>query len=197
MENVKQTKVERCYDGFLKIDKYFFIQQRLDGSWTEEFTREVVLRKNAVAILIHDPKNDLLLFTRQFRPGAYANGAKDPWIYEMVAGLIDVEKGEDIQSTIQKEVEEEAKITTIDNLELISSYFPSCGSNTEKVFLYYATADLTNVDKWGRQADEDEIIEIKLLTTNEAFDYQNKGLIGTANGQVALNWLKLKIAGFL
>lgn len=50
MKGIKEIKKERCYDGFLKIDKYYFKQERHDGTWTDEFTREVVVRRNAVAI---------------------------------------------------------------------------------------------------------------------------------------------------
>lgn len=190
MNRIKEVKKERCYDGFLKIDKYYFKQEKNDGTWTEEFTREVVLRRNAVAILIHDEKNDLLLFTKQFRPGAYTQG--EPFICEMVAGLID--EGEDINTTIIREVQEEVGLNYIENLKLISSYYPSCGSCTEKVFLYYANADLSNVGKWGGCHIENEIIEIITISVEEAFNWQKEGLIGTANGHVALNWLKYEIA---
>lgn len=186
MKGIKEVKKERCYDGFLKIDKYYFKQERNDGTWTEEFTREVVLRRNAVAILIHDTKNDLLLFTKQFRPGAYTQN--EPFIYEMVAGLID--EGEDINTTIIREIQEETGLNHIENTRLISSYYPSCGSCTEKVSLYYANADLSDLSLWGGHPDEDEIIEIITISVKEAFNWQKEGLIGTANGHVALNWLK-------
>lgn len=186
MNGIKEVKKERCYDGFLKIDKYYFKQERNDGTWTEEFTREVVLRRNAVAILIHDIQNNLLLFTKQFRPGAYTQD--EPFIYEMVAGLID--DGEDINTTIIREVQEESGLNHIENIKLISSYYPSCGSCTEKVSLYYANADLSDISDWGGHPDEDEIIEIITISVEEAFNWQKEGLIGTANGHVALNWLK-------
>lgn len=187
MLEVKEVKKERCYDGFLKIDRYHFMQEKPDGKWTSEFTREVVLRRNAVAVLIHDTTNDLLLFTKQFRPGAYTQD--EPWIYEMVAGLLDNEF-EDKEEAIMREVKEEAKIDRLENIQLISSYYPSCGSCTEKVFLYYANADLSNIEKWGGAPEEDEIIEIITIPVETAFQWQTDGLIGTANGHVALNWLK-------
>lgn len=186
MKGIKEVKKERCYNGFLKIDKYYFKQERNDGTWTEEFTREVVLRRNAVAILIHDIQNNLLLFTKQFRLGAYTQD--EPFIYEMVAGLID--DGEDINTTIIREVQEETGLNHIENIKLISSYYPSCGSCTEKVSLYYANADLSDISGWGGHPDEDEIIEIITISVEEAFNWQKEGLIGTANGHVALNWLK-------
>lgn len=186
MSKIQKIKEERLHDGFLKVDRYYFKQEKPDGSWTEEFTREVVLRRNAVALFLHDPVNDLLLFTKQFRPGSSTLG--EPWIYEMVAGLID--DNEDKETALLREAHEEANITNIENIKLISSYYPSCGSCTEKVFLYYANADLSDVKGFAGCEDENEIIEIITLSVNEAFEWQKSGKIGTANGHVALNWLK-------
>lgn len=80
-----ETRRERVYDGFLKIDKLYFKQENVNGEWTEEFSREVIYRRNAVAILLIDPITKKLAFTKQLRPGSYIQG--EPWIYEMVAGL--------------------------------------------------------------------------------------------------------------
>lgn len=66
-----EVKRERAYDGFLKIDKLFFKQKNVYGEWTDVFSREVIYRRNAVAVLIRDPSTDKLLFTKQLRPGAY------------------------------------------------------------------------------------------------------------------------------
>ncbi|EEV8378090.1 NUDIX hydrolase, partial [Escherichia coli] len=100
---------------------------------------EVVYRRNAVAVLIRDPKTDTLLFTKQLRAGAYIQA--EPWIYEMVAGLID--EDEDKITALKREVKEEAGIEKISNIKEISQYYPSCGGCSEKVFLYYAEADLS------------------------------------------------------
>lgn len=186
MSKIEQIKKVRCYDGFLKIDRYHFKQEKPDGTWTEEFTREVILRRNAVALFLHDLVNDLLLFTRQFRPGAHTQG--ESWIYEMVAGLID--EDEDKEQALLREAKEESHVDHIENIQLISSYYPSCGSCTEKVFLYYANADLSNVQSFGGDSSEQEIIEIVVIPVEEAFEWQKTGKIGTANGHVALNWLR-------
>lgn len=78
-----ETRKERVYDGFLKIDKLYFKQENVNGEWTEEFSREVIYRRNA--ILLIDPITKKLAFTKQLRPGSYIQG--EPCIYEMVAGL--------------------------------------------------------------------------------------------------------------
>lgn len=181
----EETRRERVYDGFLKIDKLYFIQENVFGQWTEEFSREVIYRRNAVVALIIDPNTGNLLFTKQLRPGSYVQC--EPWIYEMVAGLIDL--GEDEITALQREAKEEAGIEELHNIKLISSYYPSAGGCTEKVSLYYAEADLSNMQKWGGHPEENEIIELAVLTFEEAMDWLEQGKIGTANGHVALYWL--------
>jgi len=101
-----ETRRERVYDGFLKIDKLYFKQENVNGEWTEEFSREVIYRRNAVAILLIDPITKKLAFTKQLRPGSYIQG--EPWIYEMVAGLID--PNEDMITALKREVKEEIGI---------------------------------------------------------------------------------------
>lgn len=181
----KEIKRERTYDGFLKIDKIYFKQEDVFGVWTEEFTREVVYRRNAVAVLIRDPKTDILLFTKQLRVGAYIQD--EPWIYEMIAGLIDPD--EDKITALKREAKEEAGIDNIENIQEISQYYPSCGGCSEKVFLFYAEADLTNVPQYGGCPEEHEVIETLLIKTDEAFEWLKQGKIGTANGHAALYWL--------
>lgn len=180
-----ETRRERTYDGFLKIDKVYFKQQDVFGVWTEEFSREVIYRRNAVAVLLRDPKTDKLLFTKQLRSGSYIQG--EPWIYEMIAGLID--PGEDRISALRREAKEEAGVENIDNIKLISEYYPSCGGCTEKVFLYYAEADLSNVPVFGGCPEEHEVIETLVIDTEEAFKWLEESKFGTANGNAALFWL--------
>lgn len=181
----KEIKRERAYNGFLKIDKIHFKQEDVFGVWTEEFTREVVYRRNAVAVLIRDPKTDTLLFTKQLRAGSYIQN--EPWIYEMVAGLID--SNEDRMTALKREAREEAGIGNLNNIKEISQYYPSCGGCSEKVFLYYAEADLSNVPEYGGCPEEHEVIETLLIAVDEAFEWLEKGRFGTANGHAALYWL--------
>ena len=180
-----ETRRERVYDGFLLIVKLYFKQENVNGEWTEEFSREVIYRRNAVAILLIDPITKKLAFTKQLRPGSYIQG--EPWIYEMVAGLID--PNEDMITALRREVKEEIGINKVNNIELISEYYPSCGGCTEKVSLFYGEADLSNLGKWGGHPEENEVIEITTLSIEEALEWQSQGKIGTANGHVALFWL--------
>lgn len=185
----KLIRTEKKYDGWLKLDNLFLKQKLFDGTWSEEFTREVIVRTDAVVGLIVDPVCKKLLLTCQLRPGGILRDT--PYIYEMVAGMID--KGETPEQALIREAEEEAGVKGLKNIEFISSYFPSCGGSSEKIHLYYAESNLSDLPDYGGCPEENEMIEIVVLSYEEAFSWQKEGKIGTANGHVALNWLRYKL----
>lgn len=187
---IEEIKKEIIYKGFLTFERHFFRQQKNDGEWSEIFSRELLIRRNAVAVLLHDPVLDTFLFTRQFRPGG--NYQNEPFIYEIVAGLID-EKEKPIE-TVERETKEESVVQDIRNIQLICEHYPSCGSCTEKVFLFYAQADLSNVDKVGGCKEEDEFIEVFTFKYDEMMEKFKNGDFKTSNSYISLFWFADKRA---
>lgn len=187
---IEEIKKEIIYKGFLTFERHFFRQQKNDGEWSEIFSRELLIRRNAVAVLLHDPVLDTFLFTRQFRPGG--NYQNEPFIYEIVAGLID-EKEKPIE-TVERETKEESGVQDIRNIQLICEHYPSCGSCTEKVFLFYAQADLSNVDKVGGCKEEDEFIEVFTFKYDEMMEKFKNGDFKTSNSYISLFWFADKRA---
>jgi len=185
----KLLKQERKFNGWMKVDGLTLQQKTPTGEWSKEFTREVILRGDAVIGLIVDPVNETLLLTSQLRPGGILQNM--PYINEMVAGMID--EGESHQEALKREAFEETGVKELSNIELIASYLPSCGSLSEKVHLYYAEADLTGLPEFGGCPGENEVIKIIVISYKEAFEWQKEGKIGTGNGHIALNWLKYKL----
>lgn len=181
---IEEIKKEIIYKGFLTFERHFFRQQKNDGEWSEIFSRELLIRRNAVAVLLHDPVLDTFLFTRQFRPGG--NYQNEPFIYEIVAGLID-EKEKPVE-TVERETKEESGVQDIRNIQLICEHYPSCGSCTEKVFLFYAQADLSNVDKVGGCKEEDEFIEVFTFKYDEMMEKFKNGDFKTSNSYISLFW---------
>lgn len=180
----KELGKDRAYAGFIKVDKLILEQERPDGNWTAPFTREIINRGDAAAVLIRDPSTDKLLFTKQFRPGSYAKG--QPWMYEIVAGMLDGK--EDPKETIKRESMEEAGVEKLENIEFISEFYPSCGACSEKVTLFYAEADLSNLPKYAGCSTEDEIIEIFTFSVEDAFKMLKDGKLNTGTNNVALYW---------
>lgn len=181
---IEEIKKEIIYKGFLTFERHFFRQQKNDGEWSEIFSRELLIRRNAVAVLLHDPALDTFLFTRQFRPGG--NYQNEPFIYEIVAGLID--EKEKPMETVERETKEESGVQDIRNIQLICEHYPSCGSCTEKVFLFYAQADLSNVDKVGGCKEEDEFIEVFTFKYDEMMEKFKNGDFKTSNSYISLFW---------
>lgn len=182
------VKKEEIYSGFLKFERHFFRQQKNNGEWSDIFSRELLIRKNAIAVLIHDPILDTFLFTKQFRPGGNYQG--DSFIYEIVAGLIDL--NEQPLDTFYRETKEEAGIENIKNINFICEHYPSCGSCTEKVFLFYAQADLSNLNSTGGCEFEDEFIEIFTFKYDEMMEKFKNGEFKTSNSYISLFWFNEK-----
>jgi len=103
---------ERVYNGFFKMDKIVFDQERFDGSEMKDVVREVFIRDAVVFLSLYDPKADKHLFVEQVRVGAMINDPEQPLVIEPVAGIID--EGENAIEAALREGEEEASVTGID-----------------------------------------------------------------------------------
>src|SRR5206468_10570797 len=78
-----------AYSGFFFRIDHFRLRHRLyAGGWSPELSREVFLRHDAAAILLYDPRRDVLVFIEQFRLAAHLAGFP-AWQLEVVAGIID------------------------------------------------------------------------------------------------------------
>ena len=114
--------------------------------------REVVLHNGGASIALK--KDGAYYLVRQYR---YALGKE---MLEFPAGKIEI--GEDPDSTILREAQEEAGYT-VKNLKKLGSIIPTCGYCTERIHLYYGEAD----ERVGQHFDADERIDLKLYTLSE------------------------------
>ena len=114
--------------------------------------REVVLHNGGASIALK--KDGAYYMVRQYR---YALGKE---MLEFPAGKIEI--GEDPDSTILREAQEEAGYT-VKNLKKLGSIIPTCGYCTERIHLYYGEAD----ERVGQHFDADERIDLKLYTLSE------------------------------
>ena len=114
--------------------------------------REVVLHNGGASIALK--KDGAYYMVRQYR---YALGKE---MLEFPAGKIEI--GEDPDSTILREAQEEAGYT-VKNLKKLGTIIPTCGYCTERIHLYYGEAD----ERVGQHFDADERIDLKLYTLSE------------------------------
>lgn len=187
----KQVQVvgqNRAWDGFLKLDQYQLNYPTFDGGQTATVSREVLVRGVAVAALPYDPVTDQILLIEQFRIGAF-HAEANPWVVEIVAGMMDVD-GESPAQTLQRELSEEAGIAGAE-LEHIVDYFPSPGGSDEQIKLYLARCDLSGLETgqvFGL-ASETEDIRVHKIPRQDWPQWMAQGRLNNAATLLALMWL--------
>lgn len=179
---------ERLHDGFFKIDRYSVTHKLFNGGETEVFKREIFERGQASAVLLYDPVKEVIILTEQYRVGAAFDGETSPWLLEVVAGMI--EEGEEPEGVARREAEEEAG-AIITDLIPITSYWSSPGGTSEKVHLYCAVVDSTEIGGIHGLQDEQEDILVRIIPFSQAYAAIATGEINNAATIIALQWLKL------
>lgn len=127
---------EQCYKGFYKLDRVHLRHELFAGGMSREIDREVFVRHDAVCLLPYDPQRDEVVLIEQFRVGAMGKTA-NPWLVELVAGLID--KEEVPEEVARREAQEEAGLD-IKALWPMMQYFPSPGAATSSCICIWGVA---------------------------------------------------------
>lgn len=180
---------ERLHDGFFKIDRFDIQHKLFAGGHTEVFSRELFERGEASAVLLYDDKNDTVVLTEQYRIGAaFDSQQASPWLLEVVAGML--EPGEMPEEVARREAIEEANCI-VDKLIPISSYWSSPGGTSEKVHLYCALVDSTQLGGIHGLEAENEDILVRVIPFDQAYDSIATGEINNAATLIALQWLKI------
>jgi nudix-type nucleoside diphosphatase (YffH/AdpP family) len=109
---------------------------------------EIYHHKGAAAVLLYDPERAIVLLARQFRLGAYLEGARQPMI-EVCAGMLD---GDTPEAGIIREAMEDPRH--------VFDAFVSPGATTEKIACFVAPYSQSDRVGTGGGVDEDEHIEI-------------------------------------
>lgn len=175
------------YQGAFRLVRYALKHKTFKGQWTDIFNREILERRDAVAILPYDPIKDEVILIEQFRAGSL--GLKQtPWLLEIVAGVID--DGESTETVAKREALEEAG-TEILNIYPLCEYFVSPGGSNEYLHLFIGEAHSTfSSDIFGLH-EEHEDIRAFTLKSDEAFKLIAAGHIKTSPAIIALQWLQI------
>jgi len=183
--------IEQCnlYNGFFKLQNYRLKHQLFQGGWSDEFNREILQRGDAAGVLLFDPKTDQLVLIEQFRAGAIDSG--NPWIMEVVAGMIEAE--ETPQQVVERESLEESG-SSIKGIKLIQQYFSSPGGTSEQIWLFVGEIDIHEIAEYAGLENENEDIKVHAVAVSKAFDWLNSGKINNAMTLIALQWLQLQPA---
>ncbi|MEY4589215.1 MAG: hypothetical protein RL497_1291 [Pseudomonadota bacterium] len=185
--DVELVSEEPIFNGFFTLNKQRYRHRRFNGGWSSEFEREMLLKRDAAAAVLYDPKNDLIGLIEQFRAGTMAS-EHGPWCLEVVAGM--TEPDECIEDLMQREIEEEAGITQA-TLIPITNYYSTPGASNEKIHLFCALVDLTTAGGVHGLEEEHEDILFSVHPAEQVFAAMLNSRMNNAATLIALLWLQL------
>ncbi len=185
--DVEVIAKRNVYSGYVRIDELRLRHRLFAGGWGKPVVREVIDRGHAVAVLPYDPARDALVLIEQFRPGALQAG-RDPWMVEIVAGIID--PGETAEEVARREAMEEAGLK-LGELVPVCTAQPSPGILSETVEVLCGRAETGGAGGIHGLDHEGEDIRAFAVGFAAAMDRLASGGIANMVAVVALQWLAL------
>ena len=186
-KDVEVLAIDPLCHGKYRMDRYHLRYRSYAGTWSPEVTREMFDRGQSVAILPYDPVLDQVVLIEQFRPGAFAAGDEHPWLWEIVAGVI--EEGETPVEVAKRECQEEAGLQPTEVLP-IGEFYVSAGASTEYTRVFVGRVDAKGAGGLHGLVEEVEDIRVFTMPSDEALTALAQGKIRTAPAFAALTWLK-------
>lgn len=175
---------------FLRVDLITLKHRLHEGGWLGPMDREVMIREQAVGVLLYDPRRNEIVMVRQFRVGVL-DEKRSPWLLELVAGMVDTDESPTEVAT--RECQEEADLVPADLIK-ICEYYNSPGASNEKVTLFCGRVDAGQAGGVFGLDEEHEDIEVVTLSVDEACAAVGNGLIDNAMSIIAIQWLQLNQA---
>ncbi len=184
-DDVEIIQKELLGKGWGTLERYHLKHRRFDNDWSEPIDRDLYTIGEVAAVLLYDPQADTVLLTEQFRTCGLRYG-EATWLVEVVAGLID--GSDDPEETARREAKEEAGCDVAE-LVHISTTYSSPGGYGERIYLYAASADLSEAGGFFGLAHEHEDIRAMVVPFDDALTACDDGRIIDGKTLIALNWL--------
>ena len=187
--NMKWSAIKKNirYKGFFKLTEVELQHDLFAGGKTPVLVREIIDRGHAVAVLPYDPVRDEVVLIEQFRIGA-GEDSEGPWLIEVIAGY--QEPGESAEEVVHREALEEAGCLLSD-VELMYSCYSSPGGSNERVSLFFARTDSSNIGGIHGLDEEGEDIRVHVLSSQQAFDWLDNGRIDSAMPIISMQWFRI------
>ena len=183
------------FQGYFRVDRYRLRHRLFGGGWSQPFLREVFDRGHAVAVILYDPERDVLVLIEQFRVGALAaaqsrqvNTAIDPWLIEIVAGIIDADEAP--ETVAAREAVEEAGCAILD-LVPVCHFVLTPGVSSETIWLFCGRVSAPASGGVHGLAHEHEDIRVLVVPSADAFRWLEEGRINNATALIGLQWFRL------
>lgn len=146
-----------------------------NGSWAPALPRHFLATGPKVAVLPFDPYENKVVFIESFRIGTL-NQPEGPWHLELPTRLI---KSKDHAEEVQRALKHDIAVEGLD-VEYIGDFYTAPSLSTEKVYLFCAGIDSSQVVSQGR---------IEVLTVSDALDAVYSNYFRDASTIIALHWL--------
>lgn len=188
-DDVKLLKKELIRPGFCHLEKYTLQTRLFSGEWSALFERELLIKPKVAAALPYDPVLDKVVLIEQFRVGSLEDD-ESPWLFEVVAGIMDRAHETSFDELIVRELKEEAGLDALKLVD-ICEYWVTPGSSTERVKLFCAKVDSTQAPEFCGIPEEHEDIKVHVMSSAEAFAALDAGKIKNSAAIIAVQWLQL------
>lgn len=185
---VEILEKEPLLRAYSKVNRYHLRHELFSGSMGPVLVRDVIEHKHAVAVVLYDPPADSVVMIEQFRAPSYVAGTKNPWLLEIVAGVI--EEGETTEEVCLRECLEETGLRP-NNLFHVQAWFTTPGICTETTSLWCGKVDSSTAGGIHGLAKEGEDIRVVVHPLDSVRNMLQAGSITNGTTLIALQWLVL------
>ncbi|QIW15111.1 ADP-ribose diphosphatase [Pasteurellaceae bacterium RH1A] len=194
-QDLEIIKEEVLYKGHFELKKIFFKHKLFKGGTSDVVVRELLMKGEASAVIAYDPVRDSVVLVEQVRIGAY-NPQLDssPWLVELIAGMVDT--GESPAEVAIRESQEEAGLT-VSKVEHALSVWDSPGGQLERLHLFLALVDSSEVGGIYGLEEENEDILVHVVSREQAYEWVQEGKIDNVIAVIGLQWLQLNYSRYL
>jgi ADP-ribose pyrophosphatase len=180
---------EILFQGYFRVERLHLQHDRFDGSPSRVFTREIFHRSPQVAgVLLFDPQHDKVVLVEQFRTAPADAGATDPWMTEIVLGMVDA--GETPEQAARREAVEEAGCE-VTALHPIAGYYSSPGGTSEYIHLFVGRINAPAEGGVFGVDSENEDIRVHVMEATRAISLLYAKKIHDAQTLIALQWFAM------
>ena len=188
---LKIHETQTCYQGFFTLEKHILQHSLYKGGMSAKLSRELLYYKDAVAVLLYDPHEDAVVLIEQFRIGA-RHDKDNPWVLELVAGF--QEPGEDIDTTVAREVWEESGLQ-VSAFEPVCEFYINPANTSDRITLVCAQVDAKTAEGVHGMVEEGEDIRVLVYPYRRIQGMIESGRINSATPILAMQWLQLNREG--
>jgi ADP-ribose pyrophosphatase len=187
MKKVSIEQKKYILEDVFKVEEAYLRYEKFNGEMSGTVRRISLERGDSVSILIYNTITNNIILISQFRYPSYKSG--HGWLIETIAGIVD--SNETPEEAARREVEEETGLE-ITKLEHITTFFPSPGGSSERIFLYYSevSMDPDSYEKTGGLLCEGEDIKSYEITLEQALEKIKSGEIMDAKTILGIYWLE-------